>query len=157
MLKITPGLLAVTTENARKSPRSRQHYNFHQSYQEPVQRLLNAMEPGSYFRPHNHIDSNKIEILLVLEGRAAIVLFDDSGNIIDHIILSKDGNRGVELYPEEWHMIIPLENGTVLYEIKEGPFIEEQKKVFVEWAPEEGSPEAAEYVESIKRKIGLSG
>jgi len=34
------------------NPRKRQHGNIHESYEDPYQRFLNALNPGSYIRPH---------------------------------------------------------------------------------------------------------
>ena len=54
-------LLDSLAEKAKDNPRLRQHCNLHDSYEEPSHRLLNAMEPGSYLRPHRHfIDAKPI-------------------------------------------------------------------------------------------------
>ena len=59
-------LLDKTNEQAKQSPRLRMNYNFHERLDDPVNRLLNAMEPGSYIRPHRHLDPDKDEIFLLL-------------------------------------------------------------------------------------------
>ena len=56
------------TEVARGVPRLRRNANFHKSESEPANRLLNAIEPGSYIRPHRHLDPNKDETMVVLKG-----------------------------------------------------------------------------------------
>ena len=39
-------LISGVAEEAKKSPRLRMNYNFHQSLDEKCHRFLNAMEPG---------------------------------------------------------------------------------------------------------------
>ena len=41
--------------SSRSSSRRRQHLNLHTSYQDPCQRLLNAVQPNSYIRDHTGI------------------------------------------------------------------------------------------------------
>jgi len=156
MLKITSQLVSEVSSQAKANTRRRQHYNFHKTYGEPIQRLLNACEPDSYFRPHNHTDSQILEILLIVRGEIVVVIFDDFGNIRDYAILShKTLNYGVEILPNEWHSMIALEPGSVMFEIKEGPFDESRAKVFAPWAPVENSPEAEEFNALILRKLKI--
>jgi cupin fold WbuC family metalloprotein len=65
------------TNQAKDSPRLRQHRNVHQSYQEASQRLFNAIEPGSYIRPHRHASDPREELLVAVRGVMALVTFDD--------------------------------------------------------------------------------
>lgn len=142
MIKITDKLISKVSKKARLSKRKRSNYNFHNTSSDNIQRFLNALEPGTYLRPHKHEDPDKVEVFLILSGRVMVIEFDDHGNIIDHILLDPDkGNRGVEIPPGSWHSFIVLEEGSVLYEIKGGPYVEETDKIFAEWAPEEGSGE----------------
>ncbi len=155
MFKITNELIDKVLEEAAQNPRRRKHFNFHRSYNEKLQRLINTFYADTYIPPHNHSDSGKIEILILLKGRVCIAIFNDHGEIIDSIILSRDGEYGVELQPHEWHMIIAVEDKSVLFEVKEGPFEESKKKYFAPWSPEPGTPEAQEYLLSIKKKLNL--
>jgi cupin fold WbuC family metalloprotein len=47
---------------AKVSPRLRQHRNIHTSYDDPCQRLFNAIEPESYIRPHRHAADPRDEL-----------------------------------------------------------------------------------------------
>ena len=125
MLEINDNLLDYVSQKAKENTRKRANYNFHKSYNERVQRFLNAIEPDSYVRPHKHMDSNKNEIFLILRGRVLVVEFNDKGEIINHVILNfENGKKGVELPPNTWHSLVALEENSVLYEIKVGPYIE---------------------------------
>ena len=61
---INEALLDETTGRAKQSPRLRMNYNFHERLDDPVNRLLNALEPGTYLRPHRHLNPAKDEIFL---------------------------------------------------------------------------------------------
>lgn len=76
---INEALLDETTGRAKQSPRLRMNYNFHERLDDPVNRLLNALEPGTYLRPHRHLNPAKDEIFLLLRGRIAVFLFDNKG------------------------------------------------------------------------------
>ena len=157
MMKITDEIINKTSDKAKTSERHRCNYNFHKSYGDPIQRFLNAVEPNSYLRPHKHEDPDKTEIFLSLKGRVLIVEFDDNGSITDHFILDlQDGKIGVEIPPKTWHSFIALQEGSVLYEIKEGPFVQGAGMIFAEWAPEEGTNAAREFNDKILKELKLA-
>ncbi len=156
MVRITDNLINDISDRAKVAARKRCNYNFHDSYSDPIQRFLNAVEPDSYLRPHKHESPDKTEIFLILKGRVLIIEFDDNGKITDHFVLdSQKGNIGVEIPAKTWHSFIALDEGSVLYEIKEGPFIEGAEKVFAEWAPEEATKAAREFNEKMLKELKL--
>jgi len=141
---------------ARNNQRLRKNRNIHSSFDEPCQRLFNAIEPDSYIRPHRHLDRD--ELLIAIQGLMAVIRFEDDGDIrgveligpgfIDHNI-----SIGVEIFPGEWHTVLSLECGSVLLEVKEGPFNPNQPKEHAKWAPCEGSESAKDYQTYLIRKI----
>ena len=150
MIKIDEKFINITSAKAKKSERRRMNYNFHKEASSTLQRMLNAMEPDTYLRPHKHENPDKVEAFFVLRGRILVVEFDDNGNITDHIILdSKKGNYGAEIPPRTWHVIISLEKNTVAYEVKDGPYNPDDDKIFAPWAPAEGDADALEYNKKI--------
>jgi cupin fold WbuC family metalloprotein len=156
MKKITQDMLERTSEEAKALPRKRKHCNIHESYSDPVQRLLNAIEPGTYIRPHRHKRPDKTELFLALRGRAVAVQFDDTGKVVDHMAIGEGENGiGVEFPPGSWHTFLSLKSGTVLFEVKNGPFIENTDKNFAKWAPAEGAKEAPEFIKKILKELGL--
>ncbi|MBR2497306.1 MAG: WbuC family cupin fold metalloprotein, partial [Parabacteroides sp.] len=74
MKLINQFLLDQITNQAKQSPRLRMNYNFHEQLEEPINRLLNALEPGTYLRPHRHLNPDKDEIFLLLRGRVILFL-----------------------------------------------------------------------------------
>lgn len=151
---INKDLLDTVASKAIKAPRKRMNHNFHASFDDPINRMLNALEPGTYCRPHKHKNPDKREVFIVLRGRMAIVLFDDKG-IITRVIklIPKEGFYGVEVPPDTWHMLVSLESKSVAYEIKDGPYNVDTDKNFATWAPEEGSLEVETYLDTILKQV----
>lgn len=155
MIKIEKDFISSVVEQAKTSPRLRKNFNYHQSYDEVVNRMLNALQKDTYVQPHKHEDPDKHEVFLILQGKAAVIEFDNNGRVTDHIILdSGSGKFGVEIKPRTWHTIIALEDDTVVYEVKEGPYSPINDKNFATWAPKEGDTFCKVFNESLLQKIG---
>jgi cupin fold WbuC family metalloprotein len=132
----------------------RQHLNIHQSYDDPCQRLFNAIGINSYIRPHRHSLDPKTESLFAVRGLFALVLFDQHGNPRNVIRFGSEsaGGKvaaGVELSPGDWHTVVALSEGAVLLELKAGPFRPDAAKELASWAPEEGGDAALSYLRSL--------
>lgn len=127
------------------------NYNFHQ-HEEPVQRFLNAVEPGSYVRPHRHVDPPKWEMFVCLRGRGAAVVFDDEGRITEICRLDPTrGEYGVEIEAGAWHSIISLAPGSVFLEVKEGPYKPKHAGVFAPWSPAPDDSGVEEFIGKLER------
>lgn len=148
MLKIiSPKLLSELSQKAAILPRKRLNHNFHDDLADPINRMLNAMEPGTYLQPHKHEKPDKREVFIVLRGSLVAVFFDDDGNVTEFVLLEPNkGNYSVEIPVGAWHTLIVLETGTVVYEIKDGPYEPLSDKNFAGWAPKEGDSNCAEYL-----------
>ena len=156
MIKINEEFIETTSAKAKTSKRLRMNYNFHKNPSATLQRMLNAIEPGTYIQPHKHENPDKVEAFFVLRGKILVVEFDDEGNIIDHIILDpKQGNYGAEIPPRTWHSIISLEKNSVAYEVKDGPYDVEIDKHFATWAPSEDDPKSMNYIQKILEKLNI--
>jgi len=129
---------------AQRVPRRRVHHCLHESPDDPVQRLVVDMEPGTYIRPHRHAQSPKWELFFCLAGSAVVLLFDDAGLLTDKLALAASGScYGVEIPAGVWHTLIIEEPGTLLVEVKPGPYVSLPEKDFAPWAPAEGEAAAA--------------
>lgn len=147
-------LLKTVSDKAKKSPRKRFNHNFHTDYSDPINRMLNALEPGTYCRPHKHENPDKREVFMVLKGKMAVLFFDDNGTVTRVIkLIPKQGSYGVEVPPKVWHSLVCLEEGSVAYEIKDGPYEQITDKDFAPWSPAEGSLEAPAYLEQLMAQI----
>lgn len=155
MIKIDDSLISEVIAKAKSSPRLRMNYNLHPRLDDPVQRLLNALEPWSYIRPHKH--PAKEELFLLLKGKVLAVTFNDNGSVRDHAILStSDGIVGIEFEEDSIHMVASLEPDSVVFEVKEGPYIPHSNDSSAPWAPAEGSPEARIFLENLFAELKIS-
>ncbi len=152
MRPITQELINQLIAQAAESPRRRVPYNFHE-YHEPVQRMINALVPGSYVTPHKHENPDKVELIAALTGRAAMVWYTDAGTIQTVFLLDPAGPvRGVDIPPRTYHNFVALTPCAVL-EIIQGPYHPDTHKQFAPWAPREGTPEAAAYLQTLEQEI----
>jgi cupin fold WbuC family metalloprotein len=151
---INKQVLDQLTENARHSPRLRKNWNIHPRDDFPSQRLLNAMEPSSYIRPHRHLDPNKDETFLVVRGRLGVILFSDSGQVTGSVLLDTAGaTLGIDIPAGVFHTAVSLAEGTVFFEAKAGPYLPLTEDEKAPWSPEEDSAEVGEYLYSLKRAL----
>lgn len=141
MKLITENLLDSVTAQAKESPRLRMNYNFHDSMDAPIHRMLNALEPGTYLPPHRH--SDKEEIYLVLRGSLLAFFYDEEGRVTEkiHLDSQKGPFYGLEIPPRTWHSIVVLESGTVIFEIKKGPYQPLSPEDIAPWAPDPSDEE----------------
>ena len=150
------GTLKQLTEKAVTNQKKRMHLNLHSSPSEPVQKIFNAISKDSYIRPHRHSSDLKEELLIVLIGEITLVIFDDTGEVIQARLLggneSSYENFAVEIEPCTWHTVISNSHDTVILEIKAGPFDPNFSKDPAKWAPFEGSKEAREYFKQMRLK-----
>ncbi len=148
MLNIDNALLTALQQQAKESPRRRAHRNIHSELSDPVQRLLIAIEPGSYVKPHRHLEAAKWELFLVLRGRIAALIFDDEGRIEERMLLDPRGAQlGFEIPPGVWHCVVALEPGSLFFEVKPGPYIQPADKDFARWAPDEGEAACSRFMQ----------
>jgi cupin fold WbuC family metalloprotein len=121
---------------AQSSPRRRLNLNLHDDLADPVQRFLNAGEPDTYTRPHRHAPG-RWELFVALRGEAEIVGFTDDGAVASRTRLNAKKNSIVEIPGGSWHSVVYLLPGTVLFELKPGPYTPETDKEYSPWAPPE--------------------
>ena len=156
MKYINNKLLGDITILARNSSRKRKNYNFHISLDERIHRMLNVFEIGTYVQPHKHENPDKTETFIILKGKVLVVIFNEVGDITEFTLLSaNEGNYGIEIPPRVWHSLIAMENHSVVYEVKDGPYSEITDKNFASWAPKEGDKDCDEYINNILRKCKL--
>ena len=140
-------LLTTLSETAQSLPRLRKNHNIHSQLDDPVQRLYNAMEPNTYVRPHRHQGDDRWEFFQVVSGSAAVLTFDPQGIVVEKVVLTQGGpNIAIEIPGNIWHTIVSLRSGTVLFEIKKGPYQAVTDKDFAAWAPVEGDHAAEKFV-----------
>lgn len=112
---IDKNLLDRVSEQAKKSPRLRMNYNFHQSLDDKCHRFLNAVEPGTEVPIHRH--PTKDETFVILRGKVRVTTHRDDGSIIEDVVLCADeGRYGVNIPKDVWHKIEAIEPNSVIFE-----------------------------------------
>ena len=121
-MKITQTLLNQLTEQAKASPRLRMNYDLRNSAEDGSQRMLNAIEPGSPLPIHRHKDTT--ETVVCLRGRLVEEYYDELERICTEAIeLSPNGPVvALNIPAGQWHTVRALESGTVILEVKDGPY-----------------------------------
>ena len=148
---ITRELLQLVSEEAGLAPRLRKNHNLHSSNESRCHRLLNAIEPASYIRPHRHLDPEKDEGFILMRGRLGIILFSDAGEVTETVVLSHDsGNLAADVPHGVFHTAVSMEPGTVFYEAKAGPYVPLTEPETASWAPHEGDAAATEYLAQLR-------
>ena len=115
-------LIDNVVDQAKASPRLRMNYNFHPSLDDKCHRLLNALELGTEVPIHRH--ATKDETFIILRGRVRVNIYNDRGKVTQTTVLClEEGNLGVDIPKGLWHNVECLEPGSVIFEVKEGPFV----------------------------------
>ena len=120
-------LLDDVSRQAQKSERLMMNYNFHQNLEDKCYRFLNAVEPGTKVEIHRH--PTKDESFVILRGKVRVLTYNDEGEVLEDIVLNpREGRYGVDIPKNVWHNVECLESDSVIFEVKEGPFVEHEKE-----------------------------
>ena len=80
------------------------------------------MEPGTDIPIHRH--PTKDETFVLLRGKVRVKTYNDDGSIIEDVVLSQEsGIYGVDIPKNVWHKLESLEENSVIFECKLGPFV----------------------------------
>lgn len=97
------------------------NYNLHKSFEDSVQRMFNALEPGTDVPIARH--KTCAETLILLRGMLRVNIYNDKKEVVETCVLDKTlGNIGYHIEKGKWHKVESLESGTVLFETREGPY-----------------------------------
>ena len=124
---------------AADGARRRSHILLHQDHQDHVQRLLIAIEPDSYVRPHVH--SEQWEMLVLLRGRLDLLIFSPQAALVQRLAMSIAAPV-VQIPRGTFHGAVARSESVVM-EVKPGPY---RPNEFARWAPEEGGTAAAAFL-----------
>ncbi|HET8704994.1 MAG TPA: WbuC family cupin fold metalloprotein [Pseudomonadales bacterium] len=143
MISLSNSDLDQLAAAAAAAPRKRSNRNLHQSLDAKVQRLAISMEPDTYVRPHRHPQT--WELYLPLRGAFKVVLFNEAGSVTDCIQIGEGGLVAYELPANTWHSVVSLQPGSIIFEVKEGPYIQPSTADVAAWSPAEGADGVAQF------------
>lgn len=141
-------LMDDLSAQAKANPRLRQSYDLRTEATEACpepgrrdnsQRMLNALEPGTIMPIHRHRNSS--ETMVMVRGKLIERFYDDDGNITDEFVMeplvaeqgrntnitnssnnSEHSTTMVQIEAGRWHSLEVLEEGTVIFEAKDGAY-----------------------------------
>ena len=152
---IDQALMDAVASEAKESPRLRMNYNFHRSTDEAVNRLLNVMHRGSYLPVHRHLNPAKSESIVVVRGKVGITIYDDAGTEVESRMVGAGCDTvGVDIEAGVWHGLVVLEDDTVVFEVKEGPFAPITPDNIASWTPAvDDAPAVGKFVKELEQKF----
>ena len=89
------------------------------------QGMIDAEETEIVLPIHKH--PTKDESFVILRGKVRVTTNNADGSIIEEVALNQErGNYGADIPKNVWHKLESLESGSVIFECKEGPFVEHE-------------------------------
>lgn len=136
MKKLDYELFDQVLEQATVNPRRRMHYDLRTQAAEPKaadgsaswhdtsMKMLNVLMHDTVIPVHRHANTN--EVVVVMRGSGVEVEYDvNDGTLIEiqRVHLSSGSQcSGVVVGRGVWHTFIPNEDGTVIFEAKDGAY-----------------------------------
>lgn len=120
-MKIDNQLLNTLSAQAKANPRLRQSYDLRTTPEDQSQRILNAVEPGTILPIHRHRGST--ETIIVLRGKVVQHYYDDNGEkTASYELAPNSAQVGMSVPVGQWHALESLEEGSVIFECKDGAY-----------------------------------
>jgi cupin fold WbuC family metalloprotein len=133
---------------AAAAPRRRKNANLHAANEYPCHRLFNALQPDTYVQPHRHSDPSKDETVVLLRGKLGLVEFDADGQVV--AVSAIRPGMIVDIPHGTFHGWCCLEENSIFFEAKAGPYVALEPAEKATFAPAEGDPRAPEYLAWLK-------
>ncbi len=146
------GDLGAVIAEAEAHPRRRARLCAHPGPDAALHEMLIVLQRGGYVRPHRH--RGRPESFLVLEGEARVLAFDEAGTPTACWELGDMASGRtffLRMETPTFHTVIVDSPRLIVMETTQGPFDPASTEA-APWAPEEGDPLAATFIE---RALGL--
>jgi cupin fold WbuC family metalloprotein len=134
-LAVDRSTIELLREAAASAPRRRCRLCFHAGPESLQQEMLIVMHSTSYVRPHRHY--GRSETLTVVEGHCDAMLFDETGQLKEHVPMSCVADGGSFFYRMPQGVFHTLRSQTewlAFLETTTGPF-QPASTDFAHWAP----------------------
>jgi cupin fold WbuC family metalloprotein len=145
--------IAFLKQQARENSRKRARICAHKTNQDALHEMVIAIAANSYIHPHRHV--GKSESFHIVEGEVDIVVFDESGAIVDIIDMGPVGSARKFYYrlsESAFHTLLIRTDFLVVHEVTRGPFFRENT-VLAPFAPPEDEHRAArDYMTLVAEK-----
>jgi cupin fold WbuC family metalloprotein len=88
---------------------------------------------------------------MVLRGRLHVLTFDERGQVVSrYSVGAGTPSMAYETPRAMWHTLTADTDGAAFLEVKEGPYDPATASEFATWAPAEGTPDVAKFLEWLK-------
>jgi cupin fold WbuC family metalloprotein len=146
--------LAMLKRLADENPRKRVRICAHPDTDDALHEMVIVHKQGNYIPPHCH--KGKSESFHIIEGKAEIILFTESGTPTQKLVMNArngDGTIFYRLQPNIYHTLIPVSEYVIFHEVTNGPFKREETE-FATWAPCEDEPHKhVAYIDKIRAAV----
>lgn len=114
-------ILDDLSAQAKENPRLRQAFDLRTTPNDSSQRILNAVEPGTILPIHRHRGST--ETIVVLRGKVVQHYYNDAGEKTASFEFAPNSAQvGMSVPVGQWHALESLEEGSVIFECKDGAY-----------------------------------
>ena len=114
-------LMDDLSAQAKENPRLRQAFDLRTTPNDSSQRILNAVEPGTVLPIHCHRGST--ETIIVLRGKVVQHYYNDAGEkTASYELAPNSAHIGMSVPVGQWHALESLEEGSVIFECKDGAY-----------------------------------
>ena len=120
-MKLDNNLFDQILLKAQESPRRRMTYDLRTSSSDGSQRMLNVLMADTVVPIHRHVDTS--ETVIVCRGKVREEFYDDQGNKTAEFVLEAGGDcPAVQVPMGMYHTLVCLEDGSVIFEAKDGAY-----------------------------------
>ena len=120
-MKLDNNLFDQILLKAQESPRRRMNYDLRTSSSDGSQRMLNVLMADTVVPIHRHVDTS--ETVIVCRGKVREEFYDDQGNKTAEFVLEAGGDcPAVQVPMGMYHTLVCLEEGSVIFEAKDGAY-----------------------------------
>lgn len=114
-------LMNDLSAQAKANPRLRQALDLRTTPEDQSLRILNTVEPGTILPIHRHRGST--ETIIVLRGKVVQHYYNDAGDKTASFELAPNSTQvGMSVPVGQWHALESLEEGSVIFECKDGAY-----------------------------------
>lgn len=158
LVQVSPEDVEFLKENMARTGRLRSRVCAHPDAGDPLHEMFIVVKKDAYVRPHKHL--TKVESLLVLEGLADAVFFDDEGAVADVIEMGEyAAGQSLKFFyriaKPVYHTLIIHSDFLVFKEVGGGPF-DKADTAFPAWAPAESdSASGRDYLKKVEHAAEL--
>lgn len=130
MMNLDFSLFDSIQEKAEESPRKRMHFDLRTSSDDTSQRMLNVLMKDTVISIHRHNGTS--ETVIVCRGAVREEFYDNDGRKISEVVLSAGGScPGIQVPKGVYHTCVCLEDGSVIFEAKDGAYDPEATEDFL--------------------------